>query len=70
MQMNTQNPQYITDSTGNKLSVILPVKEYQKMIEELEELKDIRLYDEAKKDAGENLSLDAYVKQRNQRKDA
>lgn len=43
------SPQYITDNKGNKLSVILPVKDYQKMMEELEELEDIRLYDKAKK---------------------
>ncbi len=41
------NPQYITDSQGKKLSVVLPIKEYQKMLEDLEELDDLRLYDEA-----------------------
>lgn len=41
------NPQYITDNKGKKLSVVLPMKEYKKMMEELEELEDIRLYDEA-----------------------
>lgn len=46
--MNT--PQYITDSKGNKLSVILPLSEYKKIIEALEELEDIRLYDEAMMD--------------------
>lgn len=45
--MNT--PQYITDNKGNKLSVILPLEDYEKMVDELEELEDIRLYDEAKK---------------------
>lgn len=41
-------PQYITDNKGNKLSVVLPIKEYQKLIEELEDMDDVRLYDEAK----------------------
>ena len=41
------NPQYITDSEGKKLSVVLPIKEYQKILEDLEELDDLRLYDEA-----------------------
>lgn len=54
--MNT--PQYIIDNKGNKLSVILPVKDYQKMVEDLEELEDIRLYDEAKKnDTGERIPM-------------
>ena len=42
------NQQYITDNQGNKIAVILPVKEYNKMVEDLEELEDIKLYDEAK----------------------
>ena len=54
--MNT--PQYITDNKGNKLSVILPMKEYKKIMEELEELEDIRLYDEAKNnDTGERIPM-------------
>ena len=40
-------PQYITDDKGKKLSVILPLKTYQKILEDLEELEDIRLYDES-----------------------
>ncbi|MBO9684115.1 MAG: hypothetical protein J7502_15860 [Flavisolibacter sp.] len=40
-------PQYITDNKGKKLSVVLPIKDYRKIMEELEELEDIRLYDEA-----------------------
>lgn len=42
-----QMPQYITDNKGKKLSVVLSIKDYQKIMEELEELEDIRLYDEA-----------------------
>jgi hypothetical protein len=41
-------PQYITDSTGKKISVVLPIKEFERMMEELEELQDIELYEEAK----------------------
>ena len=41
-------PQYITDSTGKKISVVIPVQAFEQMLEELEELHDIRLYDEAK----------------------
>ncbi len=40
-------PQYITDNKGNRVSVIIPLGEYQKIMEELEELEDIRLFDEA-----------------------
>jgi len=41
--------QFVTDDSGNKLAIILPIKEYEKMVADLEELEDIRLYDEAKK---------------------
>ena len=40
--------QFITDSKGHKVAVILPVKEYQKILADLEDLEDIRLYDQAK----------------------
>ena len=35
--------QYITDNIGNKLSVILPTKEFKEFIEDLKELEDIPL---------------------------
>jgi len=60
----TLHPQYITDEEGKKLSVVLPMGEFEQIIEELDELEDIRLYDEAKKDSEPYLSFDEYVKQR------
>ena len=47
--MFDMHPQYVTDKKGKKVSVILPIKEFKTMIDELEELEDIRMYDEAKK---------------------
>jgi PHD/YefM family antitoxin component YafN of YafNO toxin-antitoxin module len=52
------HPQYIKDANGNKSMVILPAKEFDTLMEELEELEDIRLYDEAKKnDTGERIPM-------------
>lgn len=48
--MITLNPHYITDSKGKKVSAILPMKEFKNILEELEELEDIKLYDESKND--------------------
>ncbi|HWZ21444.1 MAG TPA: hypothetical protein VNW06_02255 [Cytophagaceae bacterium] len=45
--MLTVHPQYITDTAGKKL-VILPMKEFKTIMEELEDLDDIKLYDKAK----------------------
>ncbi|MBK8683163.1 MAG: hypothetical protein IPN31_14905 [Bacteroidetes bacterium] len=46
--MLTITPQYITDSTGKKISVVLPLNDFKAILEELEELEDIKLYDESK----------------------
>lgn len=53
--MLTVHPQYITDNKGKKISVILPMKEFRILMEQLEELADIRLYDKVK--ATDELSL-------------
>jgi len=39
--------QYITDIKGRKLSVILPIRDYNEMLEKLEELEDLKAYYEA-----------------------
>jgi PHD/YefM family antitoxin component YafN of YafNO toxin-antitoxin module len=61
--MLTVHPQYIKDSNGQKSLVILPAKEFDTIMEELEELEDIKLYDEAKKqDNGERIPMDEAFK--------
>jgi hypothetical protein len=62
--MNAIHPQYITDKDGNKMSVVIPLDEYEQILEELDELDDIRLYDEAEKSNEPSMSFDDYVKQR------
>lgn len=62
------HPQYIKDIKGNKSLVVLPVKEFESLMEELEELEDIRLYDEAKKeDTGERILFSDYLASRKAR---
>jgi PHD/YefM family antitoxin component YafN of YafNO toxin-antitoxin module len=39
---------YIVDENGKRTGVILSVDEYERMIEALEDLEDVGLYDEAK----------------------
>lgn len=41
-------PRYITDSDGNKTSVIISLKEYENLLKMADELEDVRLYDKAK----------------------
>lgn len=46
--MLSLNPHLITDEKGKRISVVLPIKDFKAIMEELEELEDIKLYDEAK----------------------
>ncbi len=63
--MTIIHPQYIKDSQGNNTMVILPMEEFNTLLEELEDLEDIRLYDEAKSnDDGTRILLEDYLKKR------
>lgn len=56
--MLTINPQFITDTKGVKLSVVLPIKDFEAIMEELDELEDIKLYDEAVKCTEPSIPID------------
>ncbi len=63
--MLTIHPQYITDTAGKKM-VMLPESEFSTIMDELEALEDVRLFDEAKKeDDGERILFSDYLKERN-----
>ena len=56
--MLTVHPQYIKDADGNTSMVVLPVNEFEKLMEELEDVEDVKLYDAAKKnDTGERIDM-------------
>lgn len=68
--MQDIHPQFITDSEGNRISVVLPMEEYKALLEELDMADDIRLYDEAKKnDNGERILFLDYVKSREEKRE-
>jgi hypothetical protein len=55
--------QFLTDKKGNRTAVLLPIKQYNKLLEKLEDLEDVRLYDEAKReDDGYRISIDEAFK--------
>jgi len=63
--MVTVHPQYIKDANGNNSLVVLSAQEFNTIMEELEDLEDIKLYDEAKKeDTGERILFSDYLKNR------
>ena len=46
--MSPFNERYVVDGKGERVSVILDMSEYQRILEELEDLESIRAYDAAK----------------------
>ena len=57
------HPQYIKDANGNKSMVILPAKEFDAIMEVIEDMEDVRLYDEAKKnDDGKRIPMEEAFK--------
>ena len=46
--MAVHEEQYVVDKNGNRVSVVLDVEEYQRLLHDLEELDSIRAYDRAK----------------------
>ena len=43
---------FIKNKKGQKVSVVLDIREYEKLIEDAEELEAIRAYDSAKEEGG------------------
>lgn len=66
--MNQIHPQYIKDASAKASLVVLPIAEYNLLIEALEDMDDVRAYDAATaEDDGERVPLSDYIKQRQTR---
>jgi len=61
---------FITDGRGKKISAVLPIKQYQQWLDELEELEDIRTYDKAKARKEKPIPLRDAIQQRRKRQKA
>ncbi len=61
--MPTVNEGYVVDENGARVGVILPMEEYRKLMEELEELESIRAYDAAKSSGDESIPFDQAVRE-------
>ena len=57
-------PQFITDKNGNRISVVIPLTQYKRILEELEELEDIRLYDAVKARKEKTIPFNQYLQRR------
>jgi hypothetical protein len=55
--------QFVTDAEGKRLAVILPIADYEALLEEFEDRYAVKRYDEAKEDTDEPLPLEAAVEE-------
>ena len=61
-------PQFVTNEKGRKIFVVLSMKEFNWLIDKIDELEDNKLYNRAKKkDNGERILLKDYIKIRNKK---
>lgn len=44
----TEPTKFLTNEKGERIAVVISIEEYEKILDELEELADIKAYDEAK----------------------
>lgn len=59
--MNTYKERYIVDEEGNRIGIVLEIADYQRLLEELEELECIRAYDAAKASGDEAIPFEQAV---------
>ena len=57
------NPQYVVDNKQSTKAVLLSTEEWEQVLEELEELEDIRAYDAAKAESQETVLFEEAVRQ-------
>jgi hypothetical protein len=60
--------QFVINEKGEKSAVIVPMKTYLEMLEKLEELEDIRMYDAVKNRNESSISLEEYRQKRKAKK--
>jgi PHD/YefM family antitoxin component YafN of YafNO toxin-antitoxin module len=61
--MNSFHEQYVVDEHGNRSAVLLPLADWKRVLEDLEELDDTREYDEAKGRPSEPVALDQAIRE-------
>ena len=54
---------YVVDKDGNRVSVVLDIEQFKKILEDLEELESIRAYDAAKTADDESIPFEQAVEE-------
>jgi PHD/YefM family antitoxin component YafN of YafNO toxin-antitoxin module len=65
MKVHTE---YMTDENGKRKAIVLPLSEWQRIIEAIEELEDIRAYDRAKARGSKPIAFESAVREIRSRK--
>jgi hypothetical protein len=55
--------QFIVDEKGNRTAVVLDIKLYEELVEAWEDLDDIRAFDEAEAEGGEEIPFEQAVRE-------
>ena len=63
----TLHQQILKDNNGNNIGVFLPISDYEKILDQLEELEDIKDFDEARAKKEETIPLREAIKLRKQK---
>lgn len=61
--MGAIKQQFIEDKEGNRIAVLMPIDQYNKLLEQLEDVSDIRAYDAAKAENDDIIPFDQAVKE-------
>ena len=61
--MVTLHPEYVVDEQQHRKAVLLSVAEWDQVVDELEELDDIRAFDEAKAGSQDAIPLEQAVRE-------
>ena len=57
------HPEYIVDENSQKKAVVIPFVEWEKIVDEMEELEDIKAYDMAKQNIDDSIPFEQAVKE-------
>jgi hypothetical protein len=61
--MLTLHPEYVVDEQQRRKAVLLPLAEWDRIVEDLEDLDDIRAFDAAKAGSQETIPFDRAVRE-------
>ena len=61
--MDSVHPQYVVDENQRRTAVLVPAAEWERILEDLEELDDIRAYDKAKAGPQESIPFEQAMRE-------